>query len=95
MTAVLGVNFGHPDASACLLIDGRLTMALAEERLGRRVKHDPAFPTHAIRAILADAGLRLKDIDYVAVPRQPKANLGGKVGYVVSNPSSGLAAARA
>jgi len=95
MTAILGVNFGHPDASACLLLDGRLTMALSEERLGRRVKHNSAFPIHAIRSILTDAGLKLRDIDYIAVPRQPKANLGGKVGYVLSNPSSGLAAAKA
>ncbi len=92
MTVILGVNFLHADSSACLLVDGRLTMAVAEERLGRRIKHDPGFPMHAIRAVLDDAGLTLQDVDYVAVPRQPGANLGAKLGYVASHPLSGLRA---
>jgi carbamoyltransferase len=92
VTVILGVNFLHADSSACLLVDGRLTMAVAEERLGRRIKHDPGFPAHAIRAVLADAGLTLQDVDYVAVPRQPGANLGAKLGYVASHPLSGLRA---
>ena len=34
MTAILGLNAFHPDSSACLLIDGKLVGAVAEERLG-------------------------------------------------------------
>ena len=52
MTVILGINFLHADSSACLFVDGQLTMAVAEERLGRRVKHDPSFPGAAIRAVL-------------------------------------------
>jgi carbamoyltransferase len=92
MTVILGINFLHADSSACLFVDGRLTMAVAEERLGRRMKHDPAFPAFAIRAVLDDAGLTLRDIDHVAVPRQPRANLGAKVRYVASRPLAGFRA---
>ena len=92
MTVILGINFLHADSSACLFVDGLLTMAVAEERLGRRMKHDPAFPAFAIRAVLDDAGLTLRDVDHVAVPRQPRANLGAKVRYVASRPLAGFSA---
>ena len=44
MSVILGLNFHHADAAACLLVDGRLVGAVAEERLGDRLKHSPAFP---------------------------------------------------
>lgn len=94
MSVILGLNFGHADSSACLLIDGRLTMAVAEERLGQRIKHDPAFPAMAIRAVLDDAGLRLSDVDIVAIPRDGTANMAAKMRYVLGHPWSGMAAAR-
>jgi carbamoyltransferase len=94
MSLILGLNFGHADSSACLLVDGRLTMAVAEERLGRRVKHDPSFPALAIRAVLDDAGVKLADIDAVAVPRNPRANMAAKIRYVLAHPGTGFAAAR-
>jgi carbamoyltransferase len=92
VTVILGINFLHADSSACLFVDGQLTMAVAEERLGRRVKHDPSFPGTAIRAVLDDAGLSLKDVDHVAVPRLARANLGAKVRYVASHPVTGFRA---
>lgn len=93
MSVILGLNFGHADSSACLLVDGRLTMAVAEERLGRRIKHDPAFPSLAVRAVLTDAGVRLSDVDIVAVPRDGRANMAAKVRYVLTHPATGFAAA--
>jgi carbamoyltransferase len=93
MSVILGLNFGHADSSACLLVDGRLTMAVAEERLGRRIKHDPAFPSLAVRAVLDDAGVRLSDVDIVAIPRDGRANMAAKVRYVLTHPKTGFAAA--
>ncbi|MEW6037063.1 MAG: carbamoyltransferase C-terminal domain-containing protein [Pseudomonadota bacterium] len=90
MTAILGLNAFHPDSSACLLLDGRLVGAVAEERLGSRNKHTCAFPENAIRWVLADAGLRLRDVSHIAVARQPGANLTAKMRYVLSNPSLGV-----
>ena len=47
MSVILGLNFHHADSAACLLVDGRLVGAVAEERLGDRLKHSPAFPENA------------------------------------------------
>lgn len=93
MTAILGLNAFHPDSSACLLIDGKLVGAVAEERLGDRNKHTMSFPANAIRWLLSDNGLRLRDISHVAVAREPKANFMAKASYALSNPKTGIDAA--
>ena len=86
MIVILGLNAFHPDSAACLVVDGRLIGAVAEERLGKRHKHSSAFPANAIRRLLADAGLRLRDVTHVAMPRDPKANYAAKMAYVASRP---------
>jgi carbamoyltransferase len=93
MTAILGLNINHPDAAAALVIDGRLVAAVAEERLGRRLKHDPGFPAAAIREVLATAGLRVTDLDFVTLPHDPRANRQAKARYVMSHPLTGARAA--
>jgi carbamoyltransferase len=92
MNAILGLNAFHPDSSACLLIDGKLVGAVAEERLGSRSKHTMAFPENAICWLLADAGLRLRDITHVAIARQAGANFMAKARYALLNPATGVAA---
>ncbi len=57
---------GH-DAGACLLVDGVLVAAVEEERLNRE-KKTTDFPVNAVRWCLDSAGLRLSDVDLVAVP---------------------------
>ncbi|MEK6533888.1 MAG: carbamoyltransferase N-terminal domain-containing protein, partial [Nitrospirota bacterium] len=55
------------DAAAALVQDGRIVAAAEEERFVR-IKHVSALPIHAIRYCLKEAGLRLCDLDAVAVP---------------------------
>lgn len=86
MSVILGITFGHADSSACLVVDGKLTSAIAEERLGERMKHCPNFPEHAIRLVLADGGVSLADVTHVAVARNPNANLKAKMRYVFQHP---------
>lgn len=86
MTVILGYNAFHADSAACLVVDGKLVGAVAEERLGDRQKHSPAFPAHAIRHLLADAGLRLRDVTHLATARDPSANKAAKMAYVARNP---------
>lgn len=86
MSIILGVNAFHADSAACLLIDGDLVGAVAEERLGARHKHSPAFPANAIRRLLEDAGVRLRDVTHVALPRDPSANRAAKMAYVAQQP---------
>jgi carbamoyltransferase len=86
MSVILGFNAFHADSAACLVLDGKLVGAVAEERLGRRQKHSPAFPENAIRRLLGDNGLRLRDVTHVALARDPSANRGAKVAYTARKP---------
>jgi len=83
---ILGINAYHPDAAACVLVDGKLVAAVAEERLGDRVKHAAGFPTLAIRKVLEMAGANVTDVDYVALGHDNNANLSAKIKHVASNP---------
>jgi carbamoyltransferase len=78
VTAILGLNAFHGDAAAALVIDGELVNAVEEERLNR-VKHCAGFPELAARWCLEDAGLDPRELDYVAIGRDPRANIGAKV----------------
>ncbi len=93
MNAILGLNAFHADSAACLVIDGELVGAVAEERLGQRRKHTSAFPVNAIRWLLADNGLKLSDITHVALPRDTTANRLEKMRWVALNPAKGIPAA--
>jgi carbamoyltransferase len=77
---ILGINYFYHDSTACLVQDGRLTVALEEERLTRQ-KHTRAFPVHALTRCLDVAGLTPKQIDHVAVSIQPGLDWTKKVIY--------------
>jgi carbamoyltransferase len=83
---ILGINAYHGNASAAVVCDGRLVAAVEEERFNR-VKYAAGFPAAAIRYCLKEAGLRLEEIDHVAVPRNPYARLGTKLFYALRMPS--------
>ena len=65
------------ESAACLLQDGKLVFACAEERLSRR-KQDAGFPVLAIQAALKHGGLKPGDVDHVAIgwprPRETYAH---------------------
>src|SRR5438094_8991210 len=81
---ILGINVYHPDVSAVLIRDGQLIAALEEERF-RRVKHYAGFPSTAIRRCLEIGGIEGKDLDAIAVSRNPKANLLRKTAFVLTH----------
>src|ERR1700691_3085921 len=61
----IGVNYSQMhDSSACIVRDGELLYAVAEERISR-IKHDAGFPHHAIRASLDFANARADQLDAV------------------------------
>src|SRR4051812_38541094 len=80
---VLGINAYHGDVSAVLLKDGQLLTALEEERF-RRIKHWAGFPTLSIQRCLEMAGISGRDIDHVAISRDPKANLMRKALFTIT-----------
>jgi carbamoyltransferase len=61
----LGINYSQMhDSSACIVRDGELLFAVAEERISRR-KHDARFPQLAIQACLDFAKVSASQIDEV------------------------------
>src|SRR6187200_92174 len=70
MSAILGISAFYHDSAAALVVDGRVVAAAQEERFTRK-KHDPAYPEHAVRYCLAEAGLKPADVDYAVFYEKP------------------------
>lgn len=61
----LGINYSQMhDSAACLVRDGEVVFAVAEERISR-AKHDARFPQNAIRACLDFARIKAEQLDEV------------------------------
>lgn len=84
MTAILGINAYHADASACLLRDGILIAAAEEERF-KRVKHWAGLPAESIQYCLREADMSLKDISAIAINSDPRANFLRRAFYTLSH----------
>lgn len=67
---ILGISSHYHDASAALVVNGRVVASAAEERFTRE-KHDPSFPLNAIKFCLQQSNLDFEDIDYVAYHEDP------------------------
>ncbi len=82
---ILGINAYHGDASAAIVVDGKLVAAVEEERF-TRVKHTAGFPAQAVRYCLDTAGVSIGEVDHIAVPRNPRARLVRKLLYAARLP---------
>ncbi len=71
---ILGISAFYHESACCLMQEGRLTAAAAEERF-TRVKHDARLPVHAFRFCLEAGGLGLPDLDAVAYYERPAKKL--------------------
>jgi carbamoyltransferase len=69
-TYILGISCYYHDSAAVLLRDGFISAAAQEERFTRK-KHDDAFPRHAVRSCLSQAGVTIADVDYVIFYDKP------------------------
>ncbi len=67
---ILGVHPASHDTSACLVEDGQVTYAAAEERISRTC-HDGRFPEKVIGNALEYAGLQAGQIDAAAISWSP------------------------
>ncbi|HBH79016.1 MAG TPA: hypothetical protein DDY39_04235 [Nitrospira sp.] len=92
---ILGISAYYHDSAACLVKDGAIIAAAQEERFTRR-KHDPAFPSQAVRYCLAQAGIGVKDLKYMAFYDKPLVKferlMETYVGFAPSGVQSFLAA---
>src|SRR3989304_10127771 len=81
----LGITAYHGDASAAIVVDGQLVAAAEEERFNR-IKHAAGFPAHAIRYCLKVAGIKPREVEHVAIARDPRARLWRKALYALRIP---------
>src|SRR6516162_7840371 len=82
---ILGINAFHGDSSAALVRDGKLVAAAEEERF-RRVKHWAGFPAQSIAYCLREAGLRLADVEHVAINQDSRAHRMRRIAYLAAHP---------
>lgn len=81
---ILGLNYYYHDTTASIVSDGRLIVAIEEERLTRD-KHTWKFPVQAAGKVMEVAGLKPKDIDHVAISIKPSLNMGARLLYGLKN----------
>jgi carbamoyltransferase len=67
---ILGISAYYHDSAAALVRDGEIVAAVQEERLSRK-KHDPRFPSLAIKSCLAQAGIDFSQVDEVVFYDKP------------------------
>ncbi|MVW73188.1 carbamoyltransferase C-terminal domain-containing protein [Bordetella sp. 15P40C-2] len=75
----LGINAAYHDCAAALVRDGHVIAAAEEERF-TRIKHGKRpvpfttwqLPYHAIDYCLAEAGVRMRDVDHIVYSYNPK-----------------------
>ena len=67
---ILGISAYYHDSAACILKDGEIIAAAQEERF-TRIKHDPNFPSNAIKYCLSEANIPASKIEIVAFYDKP------------------------
>ena len=71
---IIGLSSYYHDSACCLLKNGQLVAAAAEERFSR-IKHDRRLPINAFRFCLAQGGLGIGDVDCLAYYELPQRKL--------------------
>ncbi len=67
---ILGISAFYHDSAAALLENGEIVAAAQEERFTRK-KHDPGFPTNAVRFCLEYAGISVNQLDAIVFYDKP------------------------
>ena len=81
---ILGINYRHGDASACLIKEGKLLSAVEEERF-IKVKNYSHFPVNSIKYCLEVNNISIDDVDYITVNSNSKYNFIEKITFAVKN----------
>ena len=81
---VLGLNYRHGDASACIIKNGKLLFAAEEERF-TKIKNCSQFPINSIKFCLTSSNIKVEDIDIIATNHDPKYNLLNKAVFFIKN----------
>ena len=86
---ILGINYKHGDASACIIKDGKLCSAVEEERF-TKIKNCSDFPINSIKYCLLENNISIDDVSYITVNSNPKYNFLAKIIFTLKNISNSL-----
>jgi carbamoyltransferase len=67
---ILGISAFYHDSAAALIDNGEIVAAAQEERFTRK-KHDPGFPSQAVKFCLEYSGLTLNELDAIVFYDKP------------------------
>lgn len=67
---ILGISAFYHDSAAAIIRDGEIIAAAQEERFTRK-KHDPSFPTNAVKFCLHYAGANVNELDAIVFYDKP------------------------
>ncbi len=67
---VLGISCYYHDSSVSLVKDGKVVLAVEEERFSG-IKHDSSFPEKSIKWIIEESGFSFEDIEEVCFYEKP------------------------
>ncbi|MEP7127327.1 MAG: carbamoyltransferase [Chitinophagales bacterium] len=67
---ILGISAFYHDSAAAIIKDGEIIAAAQEERFTRK-KHDPSFPSNAIKYCMEEAGIGPADLSTIAFYDKP------------------------
>ena len=67
---VLGISAFYHDSAAAIIENGEIVAAAQEERFTRK-KHDPNFPSNAVKFCLSFSNTKLDDLDAIAFYDKP------------------------
>lgn len=70
MMTILGISAFYHDSAAAIVQDGNVVAAAQEERFTRK-KHDPAFPTNAVKYCLEYTGKTIDELDAIVFYDKP------------------------
>ena len=69
-TVILGISAFYHDSAAAIVVDGEIIAAAQEERF-TRIRHDPAFPVHAVAYVMDEAGVTDDDLTAIVFYDKP------------------------
>ena len=67
---ILGISAFYHDSAAAVVDGGKIIAAAQEERFTRK-KHDPGFPTNAVKYCLEESGFNIDELDAVVFYDKP------------------------
>ena len=84
MSIILGLNCNHADSSACIIRDGKLLIAVEEERINR-IKHWAGLPINSIKECLKNSNINLNEITDISINTNPLSNLNSKIFFFLKD----------